>query len=144
MEGFLPFPVSAIDTAGNKHSVSEGTAYVRTVLGGRYELKVFTGRTTAVQETQVSSLPTELTLRENYPNPFNPTTTIQFGLHESGRVRLVVYNILGELEAVVVDDYRKAGYHSATWDATGVASGLYFARLETRGEVRQIKMMVLR
>lgn len=149
--GLLPNPstyrivVMGIDKASAPPIPTQnGTAYLRQVNGGNYEVKVFTGPVSAVQEPQVSPLPTALALYENYPNPFNPSTTIEFALPKSSRVRLAVYSVLGQLEATLVDEHRKAGYHAVVWNAARVASGIYFARLEANGEARQIKMMVLK
>jgi hypothetical protein len=78
---------------------------------------------------QQSQLPTQYALHESYPNPFNPTTTIKYDLPEGGNVSLVVYDVLGREVTRLVDGFEEAGYRAVTWDATGVASGLYFARL---------------
>jgi hypothetical protein len=80
-------------------------------------------------------IPEDYELHQNYPNPFNPTTRIKYGLPESGRVRLTVYNVLGQLVSIIVSKEQTAGYYEVTWDArtdTGiqVPSGLYFLRLE--------------
>jgi len=73
-------------------------------------------------------VPSEFALHPNFPNPFNPATEIQFDLPEAGNVSLVVYDVLGKEVANLVNGYREAGYHHATWNASGQASGVYFAR----------------
>lgn len=73
-------------------------------------------------------VPAVLALHQNYPNPFNPTTEMCFDLPEAGNVSLVVYDVLGREVATLASGYREAGYHSATWNANGQASGVYFAR----------------
>jgi hypothetical protein len=80
--------------------------------------------------------PTEYNLSQNYPNPFNPETRIQFGLPERGYVRLNVYNMLGQVVAVLVNGELPAGTKEVIWngkDQNGrsVTSGVYFYRLET-------------
>ncbi|MBI5464508.1 MAG: T9SS type A sorting domain-containing protein, partial [Ignavibacteriales bacterium] len=75
-------------------------------------------------------IPTSYALEQNYPNPFNPTTVISFQLPVSSYVTLKVYNVLGQEVAVVVDEIQDAGFRSVKWDASGVASGLNFYRLE--------------
>jgi hypothetical protein len=67
-------------------------------------------------------------LHQNYPNPFNPVTQIRYELPTDGNVSLVVHDLLGRTVAEIVKGYREAGYHSATWNASGRASGVYFAR----------------
>ncbi len=64
------------------------------------------------------------------PNPFNPSTSVSYWLPESGRVRISVFDVSGRLVAVLVDEIRPAGEHVVRWTATGLASGLYFCRLE--------------
>lgn len=71
------------------------------------------------------SIPDRMTLSQNYPNPFNPLTTIAYGLPTGGFVSLKVYDLLGREVAVLIDGYRSTGLHQVTWDASGMASGLY-------------------
>ena len=74
---------------------------------------------------------TPLGLDRNYPNPFNPRTTLRFSLAEAAVVRLVVYDVLGRRVRVLVDGAREAGLHEVVFEASGLPSGLYLARLET-------------
>jgi hypothetical protein len=76
-------------------------------------------------------------LAQNYPNPFNPTTRIKYGLPESARVRVTIYNVLGQLVSTIIDKDQAAGYYEVNWDAQTDAgatlpSGLYFYRVETK------------
>ncbi|HUV29930.1 MAG TPA: M6 family metalloprotease domain-containing protein [Acidobacteriota bacterium] len=92
-------------------------------------------------------LPDTYGLSQNYPNPFNPSTDITFALPVPSRVKLEVFNILGQEVVTLVDEARQAGYHTITWDgASGqghqVASGVYFYRLVT-DEFSQTKKMIL-
>lgn len=74
----------------------------------------------------------EYKLYQNYPNPFNPTTNFSFDLKEAGNVKLEIFNVLGEKVATLVDGFRAAGAQPlATWNASGVSSGVYFYRLST-------------
>ncbi|MCK4656742.1 MAG: T9SS type A sorting domain-containing protein, partial [candidate division Zixibacteria bacterium] len=83
----------------------------------------------------------------NYPNPFNPSTTIRFYLSDRGVVDLAVYNILGRKVATLVESDVDAGWQEVIWDGTSssgdkVASGIYFYRL-TSGEFIETKKMLL-
>ncbi len=89
-----------------------------------------------------SGLPGELTLYQNYPNPFNPVTTIAFDLPDDGHATLVLYDILGRQVDVLLDEDMRAGTHSVVFDAAGLASGVYFYRLQMQGEVRTQKMLL--
>jgi hypothetical protein len=77
-------------------------------------------------------LPSAYELDQNFPNPFNPSTTIRFGLPAESRVRLEVINILGQVVGTLVDGVRQAGWVNAEWNSHG-ASGLYFYRLQASG-----------
>ena len=104
---------------------------------------------TAVEEPEPNTQPLEFALQQNYPNPFNPTTTIQYSLQNADHVRLVMHDILGREIAILVDEKQEAGLHSVTWNSSDVkntelASGVYFARLES-GELSQtIKLLFLK
>jgi hypothetical protein len=78
---------------------------------------------------ELSPLPTEFALHQNYPNPFNPATTIQYALPTRSIVRLVIYNILGQVVKELINTEQQAGYQSVVWNAN-VASGMYFYRIE--------------
>jgi photosystem II stability/assembly factor-like uncharacterized protein len=91
-----------------------------------------------------SEIPTEYALSQNYPNPFNPSTTIRFSIPQAGQVRLVVYDMLGSTVATLVDGEVAAGYHQAEFPAAGLASGVYFYKLEAGSFVRVQKMMLLK
>jgi hypothetical protein len=94
---------------------------------------------TAVTE---KPLPTKFELQQNYPNPFNPTTTINYALPKQTHVKLEVYNVIGELVTTLVDENQAAGYYSRQFDASRMASGLYFYRF-TSPEMTFLKKMVL-
>ncbi|HUN65542.1 MAG TPA: T9SS type A sorting domain-containing protein, partial [Bacteroidota bacterium] len=89
-------------------------------------------------------VPSTYALRENYPNPFNPTTTIGYDVPEEQRVKLAVYNVLGQLVATLVDEERSAGRYSVTWDAGGMPSGVYFCRMEAGNFADTRKMVILK
>ena len=86
--------------------------------------------------------PEEFSLSANYPNPFNPTTNIRFTLPEPTKVKLVVFNTLGQKVATLVDDYQQAGVHVVTFDASNLPSGIYFYKIQA-GHYSAIRKMVL-
>ena len=90
------------------------------------------------------TLPARVTLEPNYPNPFNPATTIVFNLPSAAPVRLSVYDALGRRVAVPVDGPLPAGRHTVVFDAGGLAGGLYLYRLETPGRTLARTMMLLK
>ncbi len=100
-----------------------------------------TGSTTAVEE-EVVSRPLVFGLEQNSPNPFNPETTISFTTAERDHVRLIVYDLLGREVARLVDGNQEAGRHSVRFRADGIASGMYFFRIES-GSFVETKRMVL-
>ena len=89
-------------------------------------------------------IPNQFTLEQNYPNPFNAVTTIHYALPHSGEISLRIFNILGEEVGRLVDGIIPAGNHTVTWDASNVASGIYFYRLQSDDFVQTRKMILLR
>ena len=89
-------------------------------------------------------IPTEFALRQNYPNPFNPVTTIQFDIPEAGEVRLDVYNILGEKVATLVQGRHEIGRYTIRWDASGMASGMYFYRISSAKFTATKKLVLMK
>ena len=92
--------------------------------------------------------PVNFTLYQNFPNPFNPTTTIHFILSNQEYVRLNIYNITGQLVRRLVDEKREAGTHYVMWDGTDdsgihVSTGVYFYRVEVGKAVQTRKMVLL-
>ena len=75
-------------------------------------------------------LPKQFDLHQNYPNPFNPSTTIQYTLPHHSHVILTVFNTLGQQVATLVNADIDAGYHEVRFDASGLASGVYFYRMQ--------------
>jgi hypothetical protein len=90
-------------------------------------------RSDATGATGSSSIPTEYALMQNFPNPFNPTTSIQYQLPDAGFVTLKVFDMLGREVAVLVNAERAAGQYTAQWDASAMPSGVYCYQLTARG-----------
>ena len=90
-----------------------------------------------------------LLLLGNYPNPFNPTTTIRFQMNDESNVKIAVFNIRGQRVKTVLNEHRLAGTNSVVWNGrdennTLVASGVYFYRLEAMGQVHSAKMILMK
>ena len=116
---------------------------------GHYSLTLQTpdDPATDVDEVGDAPLPRASTVHQNYPNPFNPTTVIPFELSEAGRVRLSVYNVLGQPVRTLVDAHEQAGRHEVQWDALddrgiGVGAGVYIYRLQTDTRSLSCKMVL--
>jgi hypothetical protein len=83
-------------------------------------------------------------LEQNYPNPFNPSTKINFSLPEQSNVELVVFNVLGQKVATLVNESLKAGNHSVTFDASKISSGVYFYRIDAGRFTSTKKMLFMK
>ncbi len=133
--------------------------YTRPAAGDRFLVRILKPLThddvfelraaiTSVDE-RPAQLPQEVSLYPNYPNPFNPETTIQYFLARPGRVVLAIYNVLGQEVVVLVDEVQEAGQHAVTWHArTGeglpVTSGIYFYKVVTGRQSLTRKMLLLK
>ena len=102
--------------------------------------------TVSGNNVKLNQLPTALTLSDNYPNPFNPTTIIRFGLPEAQDVSIKIYSITGEIVTTLLNDYMEEGFHQVLWNGTNdngvkVSSGIYIYELLTKDQ-RLIKKML--
>jgi len=90
-------------------------------------------------------VPHDFMLYQNYPNPFNPTTTIGFTLQVSGFTSLKIYDAIGREVVMLADEYLEAGvHHQRTYHAGHLASGMYFAKLQSGGHVQLKKMLLVK
>jgi hypothetical protein len=93
----------------------------------------------------ISPLPSQPTLYQNTPNPFNPSTNIRFYLPKTAEITIAIYSITGHLVTMLVDsEIRSLGDHSITWNAEGIATGVYFCQLRAPGYVSTSKLILLR
>jgi len=83
-------------------------------------------------------------LLRNYPNPFNPTTTIEYSVPKAVNLTVRIYDLLGRELATIASGRHEAGQHRARWDASGMPAGVYFARLAAEGYTRNAKMLLSR
>ncbi len=93
-------------------------------------------------EVLLANAPQEFGLEQNFPNPFNPTTAISFHLSSNGMTTLKVYDMIGREVASLVNEVKTAGSYAVNFDASKLASGIYFSKLQS-GEKIQIKKMML-
>src|SRR5690606_4167000 len=98
--------------------------------------------TTATEDQ--AELPHAIVLEQNYPNPFNPSTTISYTLPAAMKVNLVVFDVLGRQVAKLVDEQQSAGRYEVSFDGAGLASGLYYYRLESDVQTHTRSMMLLK
>ena len=92
--------------------------------------------------TDDPSIVEEYQLSQNYPNPFNPSTTIRFAIVESGRVQLIVYDLLGRKVKTLIEGHTEAGYHDVVFDAGHLSSGMYIYQIRA-GEFVETKRLLL-
>ncbi len=88
------------------------------------------------------NIPNYYSLAQNYPNPFNPATKITYTLPKSGNVELRVYDLIGREVAVLVNELKQPGIHTVDFNASRLASGIYFYRIKS-GDFSDVKKMIL-
>jgi hypothetical protein len=88
--------------------------------------------------------PTEFILQQNYPNPFNPSTTIRYSIPELSKVKLTLFNLLGEEVTTFVNEEKNAGNYTVEFNASSLPSGVYFYQLRAGFFTETKKMLLLR
>ncbi|NWF49104.1 MAG: T9SS type A sorting domain-containing protein [Ignavibacteriaceae bacterium] len=139
------YPVTiSVEGMNMKLDYSTESGKVSTILknGDNHKIANSSNNTLSVKTEKV--IPDEYILEQNYPNPFNPTTTIKFSIPMAGNVKLTIYNAVGQRVAELVNGTLEAGSYSFNWDATKMASGLYFYELNTNNFSSVKKMMLLK
>lgn len=119
---------------GNAFELSLPESSIVTLVGTLRE-------TNAVRAT---AIPLEHFLEQNFPNPFNPTTTIRFSLARPSLVSLKIFDLLGREIATLVHDFRSAGVYTVRWEGKDVSAGMYVCRLQTEGFIASQRMLLLR
>jgi hypothetical protein len=141
-----------IDVAGNGVMLAED-AVLRLSLSdsNALDLQVLAARDGANTPVELAldvpaseSLPVSYSLEPNFPNPFNPSTTVRFGLPEAATVRLTVYNTIGQQVRTLVSGEMNAGWHEVVLDGSSLASGVYYCRLEANSFTDLHKMVLLK
>ena len=113
---------------------------------GNYELKsaFVSGKTISSSAEIGPVLPASIELLQAFPNPFNPSTTIRYGLPHKSAVQLTVFNTLGQQVALLQNGEQEAGYHEVKFDASGLSSGVYFYRMQAGDFVQTRKLLLIR
>ena len=122
-----------------------GTPQAAAVTAYTYAVTDANGATTSLA---LQTLPATFALADNFPNPFNPATTIQYALPQAADVELTVYNVVGQPVRTLVAEHQSAGRYAVEWEATNdsghsLSSGIYFYRLQAGSEFREVKKMLL-
>ena len=132
-------------------SIFEGLYFINELtgwIGGQQSSSAKLYKTTNGGITSVTNISSEIpaaySLRQNYPNPFNPSTSIRYELPRAGVVRLAMYDVMGREVEMLVNERQSAGTYEATFNASRLPSGVYFARLETGSYNHVIKMLLLK
>ncbi|MBN1349094.1 T9SS type A sorting domain-containing protein [candidate division KSB1 bacterium] len=120
------YKITAIDFSGNESEFSEEAVVL------------------PVGVAHSNSIPNTFSLSQNYPNPFNSTTTIEYQLPKACDIELAIYNLSGQLIQEIMVGQQNAGYHSITWNANQVSSGLYYYKLTTAGYTAIKKLVLLK
>ncbi len=148
--GAASYTITALPYSGYAFNSWSGAASGRTnpvtiAMAGNKTLNAqFSNVNNSSLEMKFEQIPTEFALEQNYPNPFNPTTTIHFGIPSNAHVTLAIFNTLGQRVAELVNSDKDAGAYDVTFDASGLASGVYLYRMEAGSFVQSKKLMVLK
>ena len=144
--GYL-HPMEAMGNFGS--STVQGTWKIKVLDNAAFDVGVLKGwglrfvNTVGVKDDG-GRVPVSFALEQNYPNPFNPSTTIRFGIPRETEVSLVLYNILGQQVATLINETVKPGNHSVIFNASQLASGTYFYRLTAGSYTATKKMMLIK
>ncbi len=104
---------------------------------------MFTGALTAAV-VNPAGIPATYELHQNFPNPFNPATTIHYRLPSAGIVKLAVYDVLGREASVLVNERKEPGNYEAIFDGSGFSGGVYFYRLQAGDFIRTKRLVLMK
>jgi len=124
------YRVTAVDTSGTESEFSR-------------EAEISTTATSITKDDDFE-IPEMVALDGNYPNPFNPSTTIRYGIREQGHIEITIYNVLGRQVTTLVDGRVTAGWHEVRWDASRNASGVYIAVLDHQDRRVSHQMLLIK
>lgn len=142
--------IAFIEGYGYSISQREYTYIDKDLFGGGsqlyYRLKQIDndGSISYSDEVELTVIPDRFELFQNFPNPFNPSTTIRFTLPEAAQIKIIIFNLLGELVETIVDRQYEAGYYNIVYNASELTSGIYIYRIQANRYVETRKMILLR
>ena len=118
------------------------TIVVTSIEEGLFVLKLNEGEDLSVDDENVK--PNSFVLEKNYPNPFNPYTSINYSLSNNGQISLIVYNSLGQIVKTLENGYKQKGSYTVSFDGSALPSGIYFYQLSSKGHVKTEKMSLVK
>lgn len=142
--------IGFVDGAGNSASAVDYSYSDRNLSTGNYQYRLkqidFNGNFEYynLEGNVLIGLPSAFRLSQNYPNPFNPSTTVDFDLPADGVATLSIYDMNGREVAVLLNEFRTAGYHTLAVNAAGLSSGIYVYTLRSNGLSESRKMMLVK
>jgi hypothetical protein len=140
--------VGFVEGKGTTTEQHEYSYIDRDITTGKYFYRLkqidFDGTFEYSNEVEIEAAPSSFSLEQNYPNPFNPATTIKFNLPAKEFVSLKIYDLLGDEVAELLNEEKPAGSHSIEFDASGMASGTYFYKLQAGSNITTRKMILLK
>ena len=102
-----------------------------------------------MRNMQIRAIPDEYSLHHNYPNPFNPSTTIMYDIPKAGNTRVLIYDLLGREVVTLVNKDLDSGFYNALWDGRNqngqsVGAGMYFYHLQSGPYSKSLKMLLVK
>ncbi|MEX0661391.1 MAG: YCF48-related protein [Balneolaceae bacterium] len=142
----VPYPEIRLinENTGESYDLADGTNITIRPQKDTTPITLIAGDAQHVQQQQENFLPKQVSVEENYPNPFNPETTLRFSLPEQNQVRLDIYNVIGQRVATLVNEERQAGVYTVRFDGARLASGLYFAVFDIGNQRFTQKMTLIK
>jgi hypothetical protein len=126
----------------NRSDTQYPVSLTQSFLRGNIQIEYTTA--TGIEGNLTLGVPNVYTLGQNYPNPFNPSTKINFGIPRSGLVTIKVYDLLGKEIATLINEEKQAGYYDIEFNASHLASGAYFYRIQSNDFVETRRMMLIK
>jgi hypothetical protein len=114
------------------------------LLEGEHPFELYLGSEPQIAKLAQEMLPTQFELQNNYPNPFNPTTTLRFALPQPNKVQLTIYDVMGRKVSTLISKQMEAGYHNIDWNASHLASGVYIVELIAGSQRRTQKIALIK
>ena len=148
------FSIELTDNAEVSEAVTEGNQTTLVIVypetdhlfsyTGSYDVVEVIAANTSANEIAARIVPTEFKIGAAYPNPFNPSTTLEIAVPEAGYVSVQVYNVMGQVVATLAEGQMAANTYQFTWNAGDMASGMYFVKAQLGDQIGTQKLMLLK